>query len=272
MKEETRQRADNLLATGMLLYGNTNNSEGLKLVVNLWEKALSLYRQIGDDAKLKETEKLLVKLYKNGVKRVRPGMLSESSTSPEAEAPFRDWEVFLKTGCFGFGGPMGVFSLLQEQLVDRKKILTNKDFLEGAVLGDILPGPVTMDIVTYTGYKLRGWLGAVFSTLMFLLPSFILMIILAMFYDTYANISHISTALKFSGAAVTALIISVALKLGQKEIRDYCSAGILVFSFVSSIIFKLNILIVVLGAGIAGILLYVLPSTLRRYSKALVEN
>ncbi|MDH5662597.1 MAG: chromate transporter, partial [Elusimicrobiota bacterium] len=128
---------------------------------------------------------------------------------------------------------------------------------EGAVLGDILPGPVTMDIVTYTGYKLKKWSGAMLSTVVFILPSFILMIILAMLYDKYQITPKVETIFKCLGAAVTGLIVSVGLRLGEKEIQDYRGAGILIWAFTSSLIFKFDILTVVGLAGIAGTLLYI---------------
>ncbi len=175
----------------------------------------------------------------------------------QAGEAFRDWGVFFKIGCLGFGGPMAVFSLLEDELVRKKKILTDKDFLEGAVLGDILPGPVTMDIVSYTDYRLKKWGGALIATTVFILPSFVLMVILAMLYDKYSVTPKVESVFKCLGAAVTGLIVSVGMKLGEKEVKDYFGTGILIWAFASALIFKLDILTVVGLSGLAGILLYV---------------
>ena len=120
----------------------------------------------------------------------------------------------------------------------------------------MLPGPVTMDIVTYTGYKLRKWYGAFIATLVFILPSFVIMIVLAMAYDKYSLTPNVTAVLKCLGAAVTGLILSVALKLSKTEMKDYRELCMLIWAFVSSFIFKLDIVLIVGLCGLAGMVLY----------------
>lgn len=253
MEQNTRKQADELYKRGLLVFNQPITKETLKLVTELWQEALKLYRKIGDESKAREIEKSLVNLYKKKSTKIE---IKEKRRN-NIPVRFVNWDLFFKIGCLGFGGPMAVFSLLENELVQRRKILTDKDFLEGAVLGDILPGPVTMDIVTYTGYKLKKWSGAIRSTLIFILPSFILMIILAMLYNKYQVTPKVETIFKCLGAAVTGLIVSVGLRLGEKEIKDYRGAGILIWAFISSLIFKFDILTVVGLAGIAGTILYI---------------
>lgn len=256
MKKNIKDAADELYERGLFISGRSLDKGNLKRLTELWKKAQVLYRKIGDENKAKEIETALFKLYK---KTVPSAACEEESIHSEVDDSFSEWSTFLKIGCYGFGGPMAVFSLLQDELVNRKKILTNQDFLEGAVLGDILPGPVTMDIVTYTGYKLKKWYGAFISTLAFIFPSFVLMLILAIYYDKLYTIPKIENIFKCLSAAVIGIILSVGLKLGESEIKDYRSTGILLWAFISSLIFKFDIAVVVGLAGIAGILLYMPP-------------
>jgi chromate transporter len=257
MDEDLRLKANSLFQQGVILYHRIKATEELKQVGDLWHRSLELYRQIGDTENIEKLEKYLASAYKDKLP-AESGMrgVDEPMDSRVEQGKFRAWDIFLKIGFFGFGGPMAVFGLLQEELVNRKKILTHKDFMEGAVLGDILPGPVTMDIVTYTGYKLRKWIGAIYSTLIFILPSFVFMVGIAILYDKYRDLTKITSMFKCLGAAVTALIISVGLRLGEEEIKDYRAVGILIWSFSSSLIFKFDILSIVMLAGLAGILLY----------------
>lgn len=255
MNEEIRQKADELYKRGLLIFAQPLNKERLALLNQIWEQALKLYGQIGDADKVHSIESALVKLYK----QISHYDSIDAIKLPPSDSDFKDWDTFFKIGCYGFGGPMAVFSLLHEDLVGRKKILTNQDFLEGAVLGDILPGPVTMDIVTYAGYKLKKWTGAFISTLVFILPSFILMLLIAVFYDKFTMIPRIENMFKCLSAVVTGLIISVGMKLGESEIKEYYSVGIFIWAFVSSLIFKMDIILVVGLAGLAGILLYTPP-------------
>lgn len=252
--EKLKERAERLYLQGLLHAfagaGNSADTESRKRAAGLWREARKLYNRAGDKIRAKELSQSLAILYK------KEYLKSRSKRKSSIVGKFEDWLMFLKIGCFGFGGPMAVFSLLQDELVREKKILTDKDFLEGAVLGDVLPGPVTMDIVTYTGYKLKKWSGALISTVAFILPSFILMIILAILYDKYSITPRIAVVFKCLGAAVTGLILSVALKLTKAEMKDYRELCILIWAFASSLIFKLDIVIIVGLCGLVSIVIY----------------
>jgi len=250
-QEKTKKQADRLYRRGLRIVARSENTESLEFAAGLWQKALELYRQAGDKSKAEQLQKSLAGLYRDKYlkthrKREKQGIVEK----------FKDWFMFFKIGCFGFGGPMAVFTLLQDELVREKQILTDKDFLEGAVLGDVLPGPVTMDIVTYTGYKLKKWYGAFIATLVFILPSFVIMLILAMLYDKYSITPKVAGVLKCLGAAVTGLILSVAMKLSKAEMKDYRELCILIWAFASSIIFKLDIVVIVGLCGLVGIVIY----------------
>jgi chromate transporter len=254
-EQEIRKQAEQLYRRGLHAYAGLPDSadiESLEVVAQLWQKAWELYHRTGDKNKARELEKSLAVLYKKKYHKIQTGRKLRERIVDK----FKDWFMFFKIGCFGFGGPMAVFTLLQDELVREKQILTDKDFLEGAVLGDVLPGPVTMDIVTYTGYKLKKWSGALISTLVFILPSFVLMIILAITYDRYSITPKITDILRCLGAAVTGLILSVALKLTKAEMKDYRELCILIWAFASSIIFKLDIVVIVGLSGLVGIILY----------------
>ncbi|MCK5578677.1 MAG: chromate transporter [Planctomycetes bacterium] len=257
MSEDIKAQADLLFQQGLFLYKDNKKPDVLRKVAVLWQRAIQLYKQLGDQERVKEIKSYCARL----TIRVAPPKIVErlfiNKSAPKKE--FKDWNIFFKIGLFGVGGPLAVLSLLQEELVNRKKIMTNKDFLEGAVLGDILPGPVTMDIVTYTGFKLRGWLGAFYSTAIFILPSFLLMIAVAMLYTKYTSLPLVTNVFECLGAAVTAIIISVGLQMGKDEIKDYYGLGILLWAFISSMVFKFDILVVVGLSGVAGMLLTVLP-------------
>lgn len=226
--------------------------DSLKTTAELWQNAGDLYRKIGDKSRALELERSLASLYR---KRFSTARGQEAPQAANANG-FDDWAMFFKIGCFGFGGPMAVFGLLEDELVRNKKILSDKDFLEGAVLGDVLPGPVTMDIVTYTGYKLQKWRGALISTTVFILPSFLIMLVFAMLYEAYSITPQVKAVLGCLGAAVTGLILSVGLNLSKSEIKDYRETAILVGAFGCSLIFKLDIVITVGLAGLVGIVLY----------------
>jgi chromate transporter len=233
-KQRLKDQAERLYLQGLHAFAGSANpadTESMKLAAGLWQQAWELYRKAGDKDRAKELKKSLAVLYK------KEYLKSHESKEKQGViiGKFKDWFMFFKIGCFGFGGPMAVFTLLEDELVREKKILTDKDFLEGAVLGDVLPGPVTMDIVT---------------------PSFVLMIILAMLYDKYSVTPKIARIFQCLGAAVTGLILSVALKLTRTEMKDYRELCVLIWAFASSLIFKLDIVLIVGLCGLVGIVIY----------------
>ena len=254
-KRKMREEATQLYLRGLRIsarHADCPDGEDLKSAAALWQKACGLYREAGDGTKAGEVQRALVTLYKKEYARTR----EQQRKRVGVFETLRDWSMFLRIGCFGFGGPMAVFSLLEDELVRKKKILTEEDFLEGAVLGNILPGPVTMDIVTYTGYKLRKWSGALLSTLVFILPSFLIMLVLAMLYEGYSMTPAVQAVLGCLGAAVIGLILSVGLHLSRTEIKGYREAYILIGAFTASLVLKLDIVLTVGLAGLVGILLY----------------
>ncbi|MBW8035969.1 MAG: chromate transporter [Planctomycetes bacterium] len=253
--EKLKEQAERLYLQGLHAFAgsaNTSDVESMKRAAGLWQQSWKLYLKAGDTERAKDLKKSLAVLYKKEYVKAN----KNKKTHVSLAGKFKDWVMFFKIGCFGFGGPMAVFTLLEDELVRKKKILTNQDFLEGAVLGDVLPGPVTMDIVTYTGYKLKKWTGALIATLVFILPSFVLMIFLAMAYDKYSLTPKIAGVLQCLGAAVTGLILSVAMKLTKAEMKDYRELCILIWAFASSLIFKVDIVVIVGLCGLVGIVVY----------------
>lgn len=254
MKMEIEEQADRLYEQGLHIFALSRDKESRKLAVEKWQKAWELYLEAGNKERAGELEALLADLYKKMADNARKN--KKIKIMDEVGSKFTEWYLFLKIGCFGFGGPMAVFTLLEDELVEKRKILTEKDFLEGAVLGDVLPGPVTMDIVTYTGFKLRKWPGALISTVAFILPAFIIMLFIAMYYDQFIVMPKIKIIMKCLGAAVTGLLLSVGLRLSKTEIRAYREAILMAWAFITSAVFKIDMAIIVMLAGFAGIVLY----------------
>lgn len=143
--------------------------------------------------------------------------------------------TFLRIGATSWGGFMALISMIQNKVVEKDKKLEATDILEGISLASVLPGPMAVNVVSFVGYKLGGWNGALVSVVGVLLPSFLLMVGLSHLYFQYGDIPAMSQF--FSGIlpAVAAIIISVAINLGEKSIKDVSqfilaiASGIIVF-------------------------------------------
>lgn len=162
---------------------------------------------------------------------------------------------------------MALISVVQRHVVEKDKKIENEILLEGISLASVLPGPIAFNVVTYIGFKLKGFRGALVSMAGIILPSFLLMLLLSFLYIKYGDIPSFNHF--FSGVlpAVAAIIISVALAMAKKNISDTPQIIIAVASALTIALIKVYTatLIVMLISGIAGYLIYNKPSGIPQY-------
>ncbi len=169
--------------------------------------------------------------------------------------------TFLKIGSISWGGFMALISVVRTQMVDKDKTIKDELVLDGISLASVLPGPVAFNVVAYIGYTLRGIPGALVSMVAIVLPSFLMIILLA---SLYVNYSHIDSFRHFFAGilpAVAAVIIGVAVGMFQKQVKDWKQIAICVLSCLSLIFlhsFWTTLFIIALSA-LAGYLLYRVP-------------
>ncbi len=113
---------------------------------------------------------------------------------------------------------MALISVVQNEIVERKKLLAHSEMLDGISLATILPGPVAVNVVAYVGYKLRGGPGALVSVIGVILPSFILILVLSAAYFHWGQIPVINKLFLGFIPAVTAIIVHAAWGMARKTI------------------------------------------------------
>ncbi len=133
---------------------------------------------------------------------------------------FQLFVIFLKVGSTSFGGFMALVSVVQDEMVKNRKVISEEVILDGISLASIMPGPLAVNVVTYIGYYLKGMKGALVSMLAVILPSFVLVVVLSSLYFEYGNLPL--TTKFFDGVmpGVVAVIVVVAIKMAQKSITD----------------------------------------------------
>jgi len=166
--------------------------------------------------------------------------------------------TFLKIGSISWGGFMALISVVQKEFVDKNKIVKDEIILDGISLASVLPGPVAFNVVTYLGYHLRGFKGALVSMVAIILPSFLLILALAYIYSSYGQIPEFNHFFLGVLPAVSAVIISVATNMSQKQIKDYKQVAICILAgailiFIHSFFATLGVILI---SAIAGYLLY----------------
>lgn len=188
--------------------------------------------------------------------------MSEKSIYMTSDAEESYWSLFwtfLKIGSTAFGGFMALISVVQNYVVDRRKLISHEEMLDGISLATILPGPIAVNVVTYVGYKIRGLIGALVCFVAVLLPSFLLLLGLSYAYFTWGSMPAVTNI--FSGflPAVAAIIVVAALNMGQKNLTGNTERIIAVVSMLTLIIvggFFVTLGIIVVS-GILGY--FVLP-------------
>ncbi len=120
---------------------------------------------------------------------------------------------FLRLGTFGFGGPIALAGHMQKDLVEERRWFSNQDYLEGLAFSQLSPGPLAAQLAMYLGWLRGGTLGATAVGLGFVLPSFVMVLALAVLYVHFGSLSWIQGMFYGIGAAVIAIIVRSAIKL-----------------------------------------------------------
>jgi chromate transporter len=160
---------------------------------------------------------------------------------------------FLKIGVSGFGGGFAVLSQIRHLVVLERRWLTEHDFIEALALGQSLPGTAAGNAVTYVGFRLRSWRGAAVSLAGFILPSMLMMIVLAIFYDRFRALPNTEQLFHGFNAAVVALIAVTAWRMGKHTSSKPWQRILIVLAFAAVIFLRATVVEVVLISGLIGI-------------------
>jgi len=121
--------------------------------------------------------------------------------------------AFFKIGLFTFGGGYAMIPLIQREVIERHKWIDNKDFVDMLVLAQSTPGPIAVNTAVFVGYKTAGVAGAVAATLGTVLPSFIVILLLALFFAEVRENRYVDAAFRAMRPAVVALIVAPLMGL-----------------------------------------------------------
>jgi len=151
---------------------------------------------------------------------------------PAPPIPFaRFVRYFLGLGTWGFGGPIATVGYMQRDLVERRRWLDRQDFLNGVALGQTMPGPLAAQVVMWVGYLQNGPLCALGTSLVFILPSFVLVLAVAVVYVQYQGLAVVQAIFYGVAPAVMAIIAVAAVKLArltnQRDVRLWAISAII---------------------------------------------
>jgi len=165
---------------------------------------------------------------------------------------------FLKLGLTGFGGPVALVGYMHTDLVEKRKWITEDEYKQGLTLAQLAPGPLAAQLGIYIGFVHYRLLGATLAGLAFILPSFIMVVLLGIFYKLFQGLFWMQAVFYGVGAAVIGIIAVSSYKLITKSISKFNIASIksngllwllFIIAVLVTIITKQENLLLFMGAG-----------------------
>ena len=123
---------------------------------------------------------------------------------------------FAKIGLFTFGGGYAMVALIENACVEEKKWITHDELMNVTVIAESTPGPIAINCATFVGYKLKGFWGAVVATIGVVLPSFVIIYLIALYFNRFLEIPLIANAFQGIKIAVGIIILDAGINMFKK--------------------------------------------------------
>lgn len=169
--------------------------------------------------------------------------------------------TFAKIGMFTFGGGYAMISLINNTCVENKRWITHDEMMDITVIAESTPGPVAINCATYVGYKKAGISGAIISTLGIILPSFLIILLISMFFDSFLELTVVANAMMGIKAGVGILILDAAITMIKKMKKKPFPVTVMCLSFAAMLLInifsvKISPITLMITAAIAALAVF----------------
>ncbi len=167
------------------------------------------------------------------------------------------WEAlrwWLKLGFISFGGPAGQIGVMHQELVERRRWISEHRFLHALNYCMVLPGPEAQQLATYIGWLMHGTWGGIVAGTLFVLPSLFIFIALSWIYMAYGDVPAVAAVLYGVKPAVTAIVVYAAYRIGARVLKNAVLWVMAAAAFVAIFGFDVSFPYIVLAAGLIGYL------------------
>jgi len=179
----------------------------------------------------------------------------QDTNPPEAtrQIPFAEAVRFwLKLGFISFGGPAGQISIMHQELVERRRWISEKRFLHALNYCMVLPGPEAQQLATYIGWLMHRTWGGIVAGCLFVLPSLAILILLSWIYVRFGSLPLVAGIFYGIKPAVTAIVVQAALRIGSRTLRNGWLWSIAAAAFIAIFWYQLPFPVIVIAAGVLG--------------------
>ena len=180
-------------------------------------------------------------------------MTTKSSEVTGAPAPVSFMEAlsyWLKLGFISFGGPAGQISMMHQELVEKRRWISEHRFLHALNYTMVLPGPEAQQLATYIGWLMHGVWGGIAAGVLFVLPSLFILIGLTWVYLSFGDLPAVEGVLYGIKPAVTAIVVFAAYRIGSRALKNNVLRAMAVLAFIAIFAFNVPFPYIVLAAGI----------------------
>ena len=162
---------------------------------------------------------------------------------------------FAKIGTFTIGGGLAMMPMMQAELIEKRKWITDEELIDYYAVGQSTPGIVAVNVATFVGYKQMGIIGGIFATLGMVTPSLVIIMILAGLINSINDYPVVKKALKGINVAVAALLTSTIINFMKKTIKMFTNAIFMMISFLLVFVLKLPSFWIIIFALFIGVVL-----------------
>ncbi len=174
------------------------------------------------------------------------------SAAPPTPTFGQAFAYWLRLGFISFGGPAGQIAIMHEELVERRRWISEQRFLHALNYCMVLPGPEAQQLAIYIGWLMHRTRGGIVAGGLFVLPSLFILIGLSWVYLAFGHVAAVAGVFYGIKPAVTAIVVSAAYRIGSRALKNGWLWGIAAAAFVAIFALDLPFPLIVLAAGLAG--------------------
>ena len=175
---------------------------------------------------------------------------SVSAPQPSFGEAFRFW---LKLGFISFGGPAGQIAIMQTELVDRKRWISQSRFLHALNYCMLLPGPEAQQLAIYIGWLLHKTAGGIVAGALFVVPSIFVLWTLSFIYAAYGSVPWVAAIFYGLKPVVVAIVMAAVIRIGRKALRNFVMWAIALLAFAAIFFGGVAFPLIIVGAGLIGL-------------------
>ncbi|SKC83589.1 chromate transporter [Maledivibacter halophilus] len=175
--------------------------------------------------------------------------------------------IFFKIGAFTFGGGYAMIPLIEKVMVDEKGWVEKEEIVDLFAIAQSIPGAIAINSSSLIGYKIAGKRGALTSTFGVVLPSFLIISVIAGIFTKISDLPQVKAIFVGITASVVALILTASIKISKTAIKDKLTLMITIATVIAVVIFDINPIFIILAGALPGLLIYkFIPDKIEKFT------